>query len=1031
VGISDIYSSPIFTAPPESNHGYDVCDYRQINPVLGSEQDFVGLMRALIQRGMGYLLDFVPNHMGADARLNPWWQDVLRNGPDSAYASYFDIDWDRYDPPLAGKILLPILGDHYGRVLERGEFGFKLADGKFWVTYFETMLPINSRGTGLILLEFGNQENRHPKLELVVGDVIKKLGSNGGSNITEPLALLNQATAEDASAQQEVERLLAALQGRAGDARSFDFLDTVLEFQFYAPRFWRYAAKRINYRRFFEISSLVGLRIERQEVFEAAHRRLLQWVKNGWVTGLRLDHIDGLYQPKSYLEQLEAALAEQGPHSACTTSEATEGGLAPTPATASSLPAILQPSPFPSLYKAKGDPASRATSRSEVQSGEGIQGMLSLPALGRPEARTRRKQAKGLPPPSEAPLEGQTSGVPEHFSDVRTGATGPYVVVEKILMDGEQLRRDWPVHGTTGYEFCTQAAGLFIDSTAEEEFSRIYREFTGRSESFGDLAYKSRKQVMGLSLSNEVARLGQMLERIAREDRYARDLSPDLLLEAIREVIACLGVYRTYIEPARPPIVDDKRYLEEALRRARERNSALDPLAFDFLQRALIPSPGDAIEGRDERINFVMRFQQSTGPIMAKGWEDTALFVYNRLNALNEVGGNPARFGLKPAEFHQANLARSQEFPHTMLATSTHDTKVSEDVRARLAALSEIPRVWRRALGRWHEMNKRFKRPVGGVLAPDANEEYLFYQMLLASWPNEALDPQGGGLTLDEKQKPLDDARQGSLLAPRNPPSLQYVAYVEKYVGRLQQYMRKAVNEAKINSRWDAENPAWHEAVSEFVAAVLSEANILFFEEARSIVRTVAELGVVNSLSQLLLKMTLPGIPDFYQGTETWNLTLVDPDNRGPVDYGHLKRCLVLLDNAALPDLMARWENGLIKVFVTQKVLRFRREHARLFLQGDYTPVKARGEFADSCFAFARTHGEEGFITVVTRLSNRLGFPPVGGRWKDTHIDFRHLQDRRPLKNLFTGQLFDAGLVPLASLLATLPFALLVREKDG
>ena len=567
-------------------------------------------------------------------------------------------------------------------------------------------------------------------------------------------------------------------------------------------------------------------------------------------------------------------------------------------------------------------------------------------------------------------------------------------MVEKILSGTEQLRSDWAVHGTTGYDFMNDVIGVLVNGAAESAITNIFHKFIGHSQHFGHLVYAKKRLVMRLSLANDVSVLGAMFDRLSEENRWYRDYTLDALTLAVRETIACFPVYRTYLAPGRPVSEADVAVIERAVAAAKRRNPALEESVFNFLRDILLfRFPENLNEAqRAEHERFVLKFQQITGPIMAKGLEDTAFYIYNRLAALNEVGGEPQRFGLPLEEFHRRNAERRADWPATLLATTTHDTKRSEDARARLAVLSELPEVWRRSLGRWRTLNRRAKGRIDEREAPDANEEYLLYQTLLASWP---LQP------FAEWSEP------------------ERAVYRE----RIQQYMTKAMKEAKVNTSWVQPNEAWDTAVTNFIARLLEPGpRNRFLESFVPVAEEVSRFGASNALSQTLLKLTAPGVPDIYQGNELWDFSLVDPDNRRPVDYGQRQKMLDSLGEATPEDLLGNWPDGRIKLFLTQRLLTFRREQAALFAQGSYTPLALTGEFADCCIAFTREHEGLALVVLAPRLTARVGFPAIGPRWGDTAVQLP--LDFASRRDLFTGAAHPEGpTLLLREAFAQLPFA--------
>jgi (1->4)-alpha-D-glucan 1-alpha-D-glucosylmutase len=907
LGISDCYASPYFQAGAESLHGYDITDHNKLNAAIGSREEYDAWIAELHARQMGQVLDFVPNHMGIGEAGNLWWADVLENGPSSAYAPYFDIDWHPLKSDLRDKVLIPILGDQYGRVLERGELKVHYDNGRFFLRYFEHEFPI-APGTyrhvlqiALDELEAHKDEDFYAELQSIVTalEYLPRRTERDPERIAERARekeiikrRLDRRCEEAPAVQQAIDRALVIINGTVGEPRSFDALDALLNDQAYRLAFWRVAAEEINYRRFFDINNLAAIRMELPEVFEEAHRLVLELAASGAVTGLRIDHPDGLYLPDEYFEKLQRRAAE---------------------------------------------------------------------ALGR-----------------EMPDDGRAI----------------YLLVEKILSGNEQLRSDWPVHGTTGYDFMNDMIGVLVDTSAERTMTSTFRKFIGHSLHFGHLVYAKKRLVMRLSLANDINALGAMFDRISEKNRWYRDYTLDALTLAVRETIACFPVYRTYLAPERPISEADRAVIERAVAAAKRRNPALEESVFNFLRDILLfrfPENLDE-EAQAEHIHFVLKFQQTTGPIMAKGLEDTAFYIYNRLAALNEVGGEPERFGLSVEGFHRRNLERQARWPETLLATSTHDTKRSEDVRARMAVISELPEIWRKSLGRWRTLNRRWKRRMDESEAPDSNEEYLLYQTLLGTWP------------LEPYRELREEARAD-------------------YVRRIQAYMAKALKEAKLNTSWVQPNEPWDAAVAEFVARVLDPSpKNRFLESFLPVAEEVARAGAINSLSQTLLKLTAPGVPDIYQGNEIWDFSLVDPDNRRPVDYARRREMLESLGGATPEDLLGNWRDGRIKLFLTQRLLVLRRQNLELFREGTYRPLGLTGEFADCCIAFARELEGKSIVVVAPRLSSRIGFPPIGEAWRDTTVQLPEGFDVG--RDLFTGETTSGSATfPLRQALARLPFA--------
>ncbi len=914
LGVTDAYASPYFQASADGLHGYDITDHNKLNPAIGSHEEYDAWIVELHARGMGQVVDFVPNHMGIREALNHWWMDLLENGPNSMYAPYFDIDWRPLKADLHGKVLLPILSDQYGRVLERGELQVRFDAGAFTLHYCDRVLPI-APGTYRYILEIALENLSEHKNEEFYGEFqsiltaleyLPKRTEADPEKIAERVRekeiikrRLERRCQEAPQVQRAIDKAVAQINGRPGDPRSFDKLDELLNAQSYRLAFWRVAAEEINYRRFFDVNDLAAIRVELPEVFDAIHGLLLDLVGAGAVTGLRIDHPDGLYLPKEYFEKLQRRCAK----------------------------------------------------------------------------------ALGIPLPKDA--------------------RAIYMIAEKILAGDETLPRDWPIHGSTGYDFANQVTQLLVDSSAEDAITKTYRRFVGHSMHFGHLLYAKKRQVMRLALANDVAVLGNMVDRLSEQNRWYRDFTLQALARVLSETIACFPVYRTYLAPGRPVSEKDRQVVERAIAAAKRRNPAIEESVFNFLRDILLfrfPENLDD-ESRAAHVQFVLKFQQYTGPIMAKGLEDTVFYIFNRLPALNEVGGEPQQFGLSVEAFHQRAQDRLRDWPATMLGTSTHDTKRSEDVRARMVAISEVPQLWRQSLQRWRLINRRWKEQLNDANAPDANEEYLLYQTLLGTWP-----VQGQG----QAQKSAS----------------------AEYIQRIQAYMAKALNEAKINTSWVQPNEQWLGATRDFIGKLLEPpAKNKFLPAFLPVAEEIARLGAINSLAQVLLKLTSPGVPDIYQGNEIWDFSLVDPDNRRPVDYQLRREMLSCLTSSKPETLLQNWPDGRIKMFLMQRALRFRSEHVELFRSGSYLPVKASGTFAESCVSFARVRSEEWIVVVVPRLSSRIGFPPIGDRWQDTFVDLPGNISLENASEIFTNrqlQIADRKL-SLASALSSLPFAMVTN----
>ncbi|HEV2992024.1 MAG TPA: malto-oligosyltrehalose synthase [Candidatus Angelobacter sp.] len=922
LGISHVYSSPILQARAGSRHGYDITDHNCLNPEVGSYEDFQALVRELKNYGMGQILDFVPNHMSVGWGSNFWWNDVLANGRASEFAGFFDIDWKPLKAELHNKVLLPILGDQYGAELEAGRIRLVLDDKEFHIEYFDNKLPIDPTTIPLIFAAHLNGSGELQSSEFRA--VLAGLRQLPGHSTTEaefvrqrrraipPLTEALQRLLEQSPEIRFVaEKTVQQLNGRPGDPHSFDALHNLLEAQVYRLAHWRVSGEEINYRRFFDINDLIGLRMENPQVFAATHQLLRQLLAEDAIQGLRIDHCDGLLNPMQYMVRLQM------------------------------------------LYAASQ-----------------CSGSLPKPPLAENGIELEIQQVFGQHPwmNRHAPL---------------------YTVVEKILEPGEDLPAEWPADGTSGYEFTTLVNGLFIERRNEKLFTTLYHRFTGLSPNVDDLIYNSKKLIMHASLASEVNVLAHMLDEISTTERYARDFTRKALRDAIRETIACFPVYRTYIDERGEMTDRDRSYIHEAILRAKRRNPDMAPACFDFLRDILLLKDRenhDQSEQYRKRLYFTLKFQQLSGPVMAKGLEDTASYIYNRLISVNEVGGSPKQFGIPVHEFHDSNLKRAERRPFSMLATSTHDTKRSEDVRARLNVLSEMPRLWASQVFRWRKINRTRKRALpDGRTAPDLNEEYFLYQTLVGTW------------TFDLGN---ETAR---------------AAYTE----RIKQYMNKAVHEAKVNLSWINDDPIYVDYLQQFVEKILSPGTQKrpnsFLDQLQAIMPSIALFGAINSLAQRLLMIGSPGNPDIYQGTEVWDFSLVDPDNRRPVNYELRKRMLNELDRRAeqkdLPGLCAEllkdYADGRIKLWTTMQALRFRREHRELFQAGAYTPLHAIGPKHDHVVAFAREQRNQIAIIAVPRLSYTLAAgalrPPIGDLWEGTEL---HVPSRTAefVENIFTGE---------------------------
>ncbi len=929
LGISHCYASPYLKARPGSAHGYDIVDHNSLNPEIGTSEDYGHFVAELHRHGMGQILDVVPNHMGVMGADNAWWLDVLENGEASEFAEFFDIDWNPIKDELRGKVLIPILEDQYGNVLEKGELKltFDSEHGEFSIFYHHHRFPIDPGEYPRILgpdLEPQPRKFDPPDQDLLEFQSVatafshlpKRNGPLGFEQRVErsrEKEVQKRRLASLCERSSKIRNLLAArveiLNGKANVPQSFDALHELIKTQAYRLAQWRVAADDINYRRFFDINELAALRMENAEVFNATNHFIVDLVRQGQVDGLRIDHPDGLYDPKRYLLQLQDQL------------------------------------------------------QTDLPNGKKAQDSQVI-----------------------------------------------YIVVEKILTGKEALRPDWPIQGTTGYEYSNLVNGLFVDASASSKMERIYRAFSGRREEYADLVYACKKLILKVALASELSVLANLLSRIALSNRHTCDFTLNSLRSALAEIIASFPVYRTYVCENQLSN-EDRRTIEQAIVGGRRRSTAADLTVFDFIHRALLMDVNGSENAWYKRAvtRFAMKFQQLTAAVMAKGLEDTAFYRYHRLISLNEVGGDPHKFGTTVEEFHCANQRRMHRWPHSMLASSTHDSKRSEDVRARIDVLSELPGLWRLNLRRWRDSNRRKKQLVDGTPAPTRNDEYLLYQTLVGTWPMDS---------------PNDSA---------------WRAYSE----RVEQYMLKAAREAKEFTSWANTNPDYEKALLNFVRGILDRhSKNRFIEDFSQFQRRIAQVGMFNSLSQCLLKLTSPGVPDIYQGNELWQFNLVDPDNRRPVDYDQRRRFIEALprDFGQVNRKLATMDSGLVKMFLTQRTLQVRKECALVFQQGRYLPLKVNGSKSTHICAFARIYKDHSIIVAVPRLCATLlgedfDSPCHESLWGDTAVEFPFAENQC-YQNVFTGSCTpitrgDQQAFFLASRLFTdFPVALLIKKSS-
>lgn len=916
LGVSHCYASPLLKAKPGSAHGYDVVNHAAINDELGSLQDFESFVAKLHAQGMGLIFDMVPNHMYIGCADNIWWYDILENGPSSPYANYFDIDWHPPKEALNNKVLLPLLEQQYGLSLESQSLSIAYRAGAFFVAVASAWLPTDPKSWTLILEPIANQAEK--QLPIDDASLLELKSIVTAASHLPPMDEPTLENIEERHREKEVikkrlfnvfadnfflshvlERHLTDLNGTLKNPASFDRIENFLDAQAYRLCFWRVACDEINYRRFFDVSELAGINTNNPEVFESIHHLAFDLIKKGMIDGLRIDHIDGLWDPEKFLFDIQNQIAR------------------PT-----------------------------------------------------------------------------------------------YTVVEKILTLNEKLRPEWATDGTVGYDFLNQLNGLFVFHKNKMIIQNIYTRFTDVHTNIGDLIYQCKKLILIVSMPSELSILTRKLERIAEQHRNSRDFTQQGLKGALMDVIACFPVYRSYIRSKEGIIhEEDSQYILTAIARAKRFNAAMSGSIFDFIQSVLLLQFPPALNEQQklERENFVMRFQQLTGPVMAKGVEDTAFYRYFPLASLNEVGNSPYSFSTNLGDFHKKNQERLEAYPHAMTATSTHDNKRSEDVRARINVLSEIPKEWELAIERWASINLSHKIQEGDEVMPSANDEYLFYQTLAGTWP---LLPMDGSCH-------------------------------DCYVDRIAAYMEKAVKEAKIHTSWINPNPSYDHAMHQFVLKALKNENANpFLLDFKTFIPQIIHAGLLNSLSQVFLKLTTPGIPDIYQGNEIWDFSLVDPDNRRPVDFENRRSLLVSLkinENESrqklIEKLMANQMDGRIKLYLTMQTLKIRKRLKELFTQGSYLPLEAAGDKSGHIIAFLRTFENKTLICISTRffasLIDNPSFSIPEGSWNQTHIRLPENLKGSVFHNFltdeetFSKEIEGKCALCLESAFKTLPFALL------
>ena len=850
LGISHVYSSPYLQASPGSMHGYDVVDHQRVNAELGGQPAHERFCKTLGEAGLGQVLDIVPNHMSL-GRENRFWWDVLENGSSSRYASFFDIDWDQTEERLRNKVLAPVLADHYGRVLEAGEIQVVRHGTEFTVEAASQSFPVSPNSLSVILARAA-EYSKSDALSFVAAS-FARLPEPEGWDRRAMLArdrdkavlqrIVGRICEEQAEACGAIDQTVRELNA------NWDALDDFLNQQHFRLAFWKTADQQLGYRRFFDVNTLIGLRMEREHVFEETHALLVEWLRRGVLDGVRVDHPDGLRDPLQYFQRLR-----------------------------------------------------------------------------------------------------------EHVPD-------GWIIGEKILEPGEFLREEWPIEGTSGYDFMNTVGGVLVSREGVEQLRGIYGELTGEPTDFRQISHDKKINVTQEALGSDVNRLASLFVQICECNRNQRDYTRSEIRRAMREVAACFRIYRTYVIPERDEMTEeDREAVREATECAKTNRQDINAGLFDFMRQVLTLE----VRGKWES-EFVLRFQQFTSPVMAKGVEDTAFYDFDRLIGLNEVGGDPGNDGVSVAEFHAYQARMQRTHPQTMTTLSTHDTKRSDDVRARLAVLSEIPEEFARTVRGWTERNARYKT----ADLPDRNSEYFLYQTMIGAWP----------ITAD----------------------------------RLHPYMEKAMREAKQQTTWVANNKQYEDALRGFIDSLLEDR--AWISDLEAVVGRVRDAGRINSLAQTLLKYTSPGVPDLYQGSELWDLSLVDPDNRRPVDYDLRRQLLAEMRGMSAADVLGRWEDGLPKLWTVFHGLHVRRDRPRSFgPDGDYVPVAVAGSRCEHVIAYLR--GGD-VATLVPRLPLTLG-----GDWSDTVVTL----PEGAWRNRLRGDVVEGGQIRVADVLAGFPVALLVKQ---
>ncbi len=991
LGITHVHASPCLRIDSQASHGYAVVDHSQLNPDLGTDEDYHQFVKALHERGMAQILDIVPNHMAAAPGENRWWTDILENGQSSPFANYFDIEWEPVQETLENRILLPALGQQFGQALEAGEIQLGYEGGAFFFTVYHRKLPVDPKSYALILgrnievfqTEDFKEEHRR-ELESILSTI---------DHLPERTTLdedfrqerqrekeviksrLHRLETESPEVEKWIARNLAELNGQPGDPSSFDLLEDLLKRQVYRLSHWKAASDEVNYRRFFDVNDLVAICTERLEVFEHSHQLVMDLLIQGDIQGLRIDHVDGLFDPRQYLWRLQwSYLRRLGREEWEQLSEGMD-------------------TPWEEIEK-----EFLLTIQSHVGGPSPIE-ILNL-----------------TPTPTRNPSK------PEKSPDIAIRQP-PYVFVEKILGPEEPLPLDWPVTGTSGYDFLNLVNGLFVNPEGFAKIRRMYGRYSGEEPEFERVVSQSKRLILESSMTSELSLLGHRLKHLAEKHRHSQDFTLNTLQRALRDVVACFSVYRTYAGPEGVS-PRDQEVIQRAIKCAKRQNPLMEGKVFDFIRQILL---GELHDDPDHPLRsyefFVGRFQQVTSPVMAKGVEDTAFYRYVPLISVNEVGGHPPQASVSIEQFHAETENRLSHHPYAILTTSTHDTKRSEDVRARINVLSEIPDEWRSAVNRWSHLNRHFRSELDGEAAPSRNDEYLLYQTLVGTWPTASCS----------------------------------MAETERYIERIEWYMEKATHEAKLRTSWISPNAEYDEAVRQFVRAVLRhQPGNQFLEDFNSFYQQVLPAGLYTALSQLFLKLTSPGTPEIYQGQDLWDFSLVDPDNRRPVDYDFRRRVLEELETIALPDseaadklpafsrmLAASPLDPRLKLFVTCQTLNFRKRNRDLFQAGRYLRLSAKGDLATHICAYVWKSKERGGMTAIVIAPRLLKtilsrakeqnqqLPWDSGLWNQTDLFCSDIRSGQ-YQNLFTGRVchIHDGKLALKDALTGFPLALLTLMAD-